>query len=103
MKTLITTAALTVSSFAFSAPQLPKLPEMLDLNFQSFLMSKMPDVSHFKISDKKRTYVDLSKIPQSIKDKPFRIPSLLELNEFIDFATIGVTMGEVNKGFYTAS
>ena len=38
-----------------------------------------------------------------MKDNPFRIPSLLELNEFLDFDNIGGTLADFNEGFFTAA
>ena len=36
-------------------------------------------------------------------DDPFRVPSILELNEFINMESIGITIAEFNEGFFTAA
>ena len=57
----------------------------------------------FMIADTKRTYLDTKKIPQSMVDSPWRLPSLLELNQFIDMDSIGTTLAEFNEGFFTGA
>ena len=63
---------------------------------QSYAFFGLLDFNNFKIADYKHTYVDFSKIPQSMKDDPFRIPTLLELNEFIEWKLIGTSLSEFN-------